>query len=409
MKQYSKSLVKFNLKNSLNPNEKTQIYLIFNFEGNRLRYYTGKRIEPKYWDKIKQRAKSTFSNAISLNQFLTTTANFLTDEYNELQILGKKITIDSLKNALDNRFNQTNEHDVFEKFDEFIEVSKNQRAVSTIRKNKTTINQIRKFCQEKKINLTFDDFDLTFDERFKDFLINDLKLTNNTVAKHYKTLKVFLNWAVEKGYTSNLEFRKLKAKVVDGEIYFLTWDELMKLFEMEIENNRLQRVRDIFCFGCFTGLRFSDILNLKQENIVNDTIIAKTLKTGSNTIIPLNKFSRIIYDRYKSTDKFNLFPSISNQKMNEYLKELGEAAEINEPVQIIRFRGVERIEKIVPKYEVLTSHVARKTFITNAMIRGMATEVIMDITTHSSYKSFKRYFKVVDEQKRKQMSNAFDN
>jgi hypothetical protein len=94
--------------------------------------------------------------------------------------------------------------------------------------------------------------------------------------------------------------------------------------------------------------------------------------------------------------------------MNTYLKELGKLAEINTPVQIIRYSGAERIERLVPKYEVLTSHVARKTFITNAMIKGMTTEVIMDITTHSSYKAFKRYFKIVDEQKRSQMNQAFN-
>ena len=106
-------------------------------------------------------------------------------------------------------------------------------------------------------------------------------------------------------------------------------------------------------------------------------------------------------------ETYMLFPAISNQKMNTYLKELGKLTELNEPVQIIRFRGSERIEKIVPKYEVLTSHVARKTFITNAMIRGMSTEVIMDITTHHSYKSFQRYFKIVDDHKKSQMDKVF--
>lgn len=406
--KYNKDLVKFNLKNSLNPNEKTQIFLVFNFEGNRLRYYTGKRIEPKHWDKIKQHAKSSYSSAISLNQFLKTTANFLENEFNESQILGKKISIESLKDSLSNRFNQDDGFDVVLKFDEFIEGSKNTRAVSTIRKYKTTINQLKRFSIEKKLALTFDCFDSTFDERFKDFLITDLYLTNNTVAKHYKTLKVFLNWATEKGYNTSNEFQKLKAKVIDGEIYFLTWDELMKLFYIELESDKLKRVRDLFCFGCFTGLRFSDIINLKQENIHNDTIVVNTLKTGTKAIIPLNKYSRILYERYQSNDKYSLFHTISNQKMNSYLKELGKLAEINSPVQIIRYRGVVRSEKIVPKYEVMTSHVARKTFITNAMIKGMSTEVIMDITTHSSYKTFKRYFKVVDEQKRSQMNKAFN-
>ena len=408
MKKYNKELIKFNLKSYADDKAKTQIFLVYNFDGNRLRYYTGKRIEPKYWDKEKQRAKTNYSNAVSLNQFLKTTANFLEDKYNELKILGKRITIELLKDELNNRFNIGDEADLVEKYDEFLEASVNERAPATIRKIKTTLSRLKEFQEEKKFRISFDTVDLNFDERFKDFLINDKKQTNNTVAKHYKNLKVFLNWATEKGYNTNLEFQKFKAKQNDGEIYFLTWDELMKLFDLEIESPKLDRVRDIFCFGCFTGLRFSDILNLKQDNISNDTIQIQTLKTRGKTIIPLNKYSRAIYEKHKSTETYSLFNAISNQKMNEYLKELGQLAEIKDPVQIIHYRGAERIEKIVPKYEVLTSHVARKTFITNAMMRGMSTEVIMDITTHNSYKSFQRYFKIVDDHKRTQMTKAFE-
>ena len=406
--KYNKDLIKFNLKSYKDQNAKSQIFLIFNFKGNRLRYYTGKRIEPKYWNKEKQRAKSTYANAVSLNQYLKTTANFLETKYNELEILEKRITVETLREELNNRFNSSKGNDLFEKFEEFLKISVNERAHSTIKRIKTTLSKLREFHQEKGYHVTFDSIDMNFDERFKDFLINDKQLTNNTVAKHYKSLKVFLNWATEKGYNTNLEFQKLKAKQVEGEIYFLTWDELMRLFDLGINNSKLNRVRDIFCFGCFTGLRFSDILNLKQDNISNDMIQIQTLKTKGKTIIPLNKYSRTIYEKYRSNDTYSLFKSISNQKMNTYLKELGRLAEINDPVQIIRYRGTERIEKSVPKYEVLTSHVARKTFITNAMMRGMSTEVIMDITTHNSYKSFQRYFKIVDEHKRTQMNKAFE-
>lgn len=407
MKEYNKDLIKFNLKSTKEPSVKTQIYLIFNFNGNRLRYYTGKRIEPKHWDGAKQKAKSSYSSAISLNQFLKTTANFLEDQYNELDILKKRITIEILKEKLDSRFNTSGGADFFERFEEFLTNAVNVKTQSTIRRHRTTLSRMKEYCEKKNCRLSFDDIDLNFDERFKNFLIDDVKLTNNTVSKHYKTLKAFLNWATERGYNTNHEFQKLKAKQTEGEIYFLTWDELMKIFEFAPKNPTLERVRDIFCFGCFTGLRFSDILNLKQENISSDTIQIQTIKTKGKTSIPLNQFSRMIYEKYKSDETYMLFNSISNQKMNQYLKDLGKDAGINEPVQIIRYQGTRRIENIVPKYEVLTSHVARKTFITNAMIRGMSTEVIMDITTHNSYKSFKRYFKIVDDHKKDQMNKVF--
>lgn len=405
--EYNKNNVKFNLKSLADKKEKSQIMLIYFVDGVRMRYYTGKRIVVNQWDNKKQRAKSTYKNAITLNNYLETLANFIEDTETDYRILGKRLTVEQLKALLNERINKASMYDLFSKFDEYIEVSATQRAENTIKKYKTTLKQLKEYSEVKNITVDFELINLPFLDKLSEYLIKEYKLTNNSVAKYFKTFKSFLNWSLERGYTTNNEFQKFKSKQVDSEIYFLTWDELMKVFELEISNARLQRVRDIFCFGCFTGLRFSDIMNLKQENISNDTIQIQTIKTKGKTIIPLNRYSRMIHEKYKSDETYMLFNSISNTKMNAYLKELGKLAELNDPVQIIRYRGAERIEKIVPKHEVLTSHVARKTFITNAMMRGMSTEVIMDITTHNSYKSFQRYFKIVDDHKKNQMEKAF--
>lgn len=404
---YCKNNVKFNLKNTSDKKEKSQIMLVHPIDGVRFRYYTGKRIEPNQWSFEKQRAKPSYSNALSLNEFLNTLSNFLEDKINNHRIIGKKLFPEDLKNFLNERFNKESTHDLFSKFDEYIQVSNSKRAENTLKKYKTTLKQLKEYSNVKNVKVEYDSINLSFLDKLKDYLIDENKLTNNSVAKYFKTLKSFLNWSIERGYTTNIEFQKFKTKQMDGEIYFLSWEELMKLLNLEITNPKLDRVRDLFCFGCFTGLRFSDIQNLKQENINRDTIQIQTIKTNGKTTIPLNQYSRKIYEKYESEETFMLFNTISNQKMNAYLKELGKLAEINEPVQVIRFLGSKRIEKIVPKYEVLTSHVARKTFITNAMIRGMSTEVIMDITTHTSYRSFQRYFKIVDDHKKDQMDKVF--
>jgi len=103
-----------------------------------------------------------------------------------------------------------------------------------------------------------------------------------------------------------------------------------------------------------------------------------------------------------------LFPRISNQKMNDYLKDLGKLLEFNEKVTIVSYRGSERIEESKFKHELLTTHIARKTFITNALDRGMPSEVIMDITGHGSHKVFKRYYKIIDAQRKREMEKAFN-
>jgi integrase len=168
-------------------------------------------------------------------------------------------------------------------------------------------------------------------------------------------------------------------------------------------------VRDMFCFGCFTGLRFSDIMNLKCENIRNGSIYVKTIKNKKSAIIPLTKYSESIVNSYMGNEPDGyLFPRISNQKTNEYLKQIGIIAELNESVTIVSFSGTKRTEKSKLKHEVLTTHVARRTFITNALDRGMPSEVIMDITGHGSHKVFERYYKIIDDQRKREMEKAFN-
>ncbi len=406
--KYNKNLIKFNLKNKKELNVKTQIYLVFVFNKKRLRYFTGKRIEPKYWDFENQRASTKYPNYRSLNRVLKSLSNHLEENYNNLLVTGKKITVEGLKQLLDERLNKVQNTDsLFSYFDEFVEISKNERKHSTIKTYNAAKSALESFQKDRNYYLNFESINHSFDEQFKDYLINEVKLANNTIANYYKRLKTFLNWSVVKGYNNNLDFRNFKAKPNDGEIYFLTWDELMDLYKYKPADKKLEKVKDIFCFGCFTGLRFSDIINLKQDNINNDIISINTIKTDSKAIIPLNKYSREIYLKYRSKETVSLFPSISNQKMNDYLKILGRKAKIKSPVRIVKYKGTERIEKMVPKHKIMSSHIARKTFITNALAKGMSSEVIMDITTHKSYRAFQRYFKIVEEHKKEQMNKFF--
>lgn len=401
------SLVKFNLKKSTNTAKPFQIFLILTHKGKRLRHYIGKRITENNWNAKKQRAKPQYSNASTLNAFLNTLANYVEDEYNKLLMSGELISIDNLKELINEYLNRTSSVDILNHYDEFLEASKNIRTAGTIKNYETTRSRIKDFIKDTRFSLEYNLIDNTFHEVYVNYLINKKQLSNSTVARDIKMLKTFLNWATDKGYNKNMAFLKFKNKSNEGQIHFLTWDELMHIFNYDLTNNdRLRKVRDVFCFGCFTGMRFSDIMNLKQENIDNGYINFITIKTSSLCSIPLNQYSKSIYEKYKA-DEGNVFENISNQKMNMYLKDLGDEVELNTPVQTISYKGAKRIEKTVEKREILTSHIARKTFITNALEKGMKTEVIMDITTHKDYKVFQRYFKVVDEHKKNEMDKIF--
>ena len=161
----------------------------------------------------------------------------------------------------------------------------------------------------------------------------------------------------------------------------------------------LERVRDVLLFCCFTGLRHSDVYNLKRSDVKDEHIEITTIKTADSLIIELNDHSKAILEKYKDIPFKNdkALPVVSNQKMNEYLKELGELAEIDEPVRETYYKGNERIDEVTPKYSLLCTHTGRRTFICNALALGIPVQVVMKWTGHSDYKAMKPYIDVADE------------
>lgn len=184
----------------------------------------------------------------------------------------------------------------------------------------------------------------------------------------------------------------------------------LQAFQPRPGQGHLERVRDVFLFCCFTGLRYSDVAKLRKNDIKNGYFDIVTQKTVDGIRIELNKYSQAIIDKYKDCQfpKGKVFPIVSNQRMNDYLKELGEVCEIDEPTRIVYFRGNVRHEEVYPKYALLTTHCGRRTFVVNALRLGIPVEVIIRWTGHSDYKSLKPYVKIVDELKKKEMSKFDD-
>ena len=189
---------------------------------------------------------------------------------------------------------------------------------------------------------------------------------------------------------------------------FLTWEELNRLKDYKIPQTKqyLERVRDVFLFCCFSGLRYSDVYNLKRSDIKPDHIEVTTVKTADSLIIELNNHSKAILEKYKDVhfEDHKALPVISNQKMNDYLKELGELAEINDPVRETYYKGNERIDTVTPKYALLGTHAGRRTFICNALALGIPAQVVMKWTGHSDYKAMKPYIDIADNIKANAMN-----
>jgi len=266
-------------------------------------------------------------------------------------------------------------------------------------------------------------------------------LRNTTISKNVAFVKWYLRWAFGKGYyTGTLHLTwKPKFKGTDGnqkEVIHLSWEELMMLnnfdfttakrkakdkkgdvkldmsgneilLDLDEENKKaLDRVRDVFCFCCFTSLRYSDVAKLSRSDVRDTFISIVTQKTTDGLKIELNKFSKAILEKYKDIHFENekVLPVISNVNMNLALKDMGEIVGLNESQRIVYFKGNERIEKVYAKYKLLTTHCGRRTFIVNALFLGIPAEVVMRWTGHSDYKAMKPYIKIVDQLKEQEMN-----
>lgn len=243
-----------------------------------------------------------------------------------------------------------------------------------------------------------------FYEGFTQFLLNDKKQLNNTIGSYIKTLKAFMNFSIERGYCkASNEVKRFKVLKDESELLYLTEDELLTLYHLELSTERLKVVRDNFCFACFTGLRYSDIIKLTPENIKGGYLEIKTEKTREFLKIPLVGYAKEILN--KNNGRLPIL--YTNRSTNKYLKELGKEAGFSEMVQVIKYRGVEKVEFLAPKYEFICTHTARRTFVTLSLEKGMRPEMVMSITGHKDYKTFKKYIKLTDKVKLAEMDNIW--
>ena len=403
--------------------ENVPIRMRVNFASKRIEFTTGYRIDATKWDADKQRVKNSCSN--KLKQSASEINASLLEYYTEIQSIFKRFEVEDvmptpeqIKEAFNALRKPVSEEpkpkkealpcDFFQVFDDFVEDCgrQNNWTDSTFEKFAAVKNHLTNF----RDGLTFE----FFDERgLNDYVIylRDIKeMRNTTIGKQLSFLKWFLRWAYKKGVHQNNAYDSYKPKLksTQKKIIFLTWDELNRLREFKIPSNKqaLERVRDVFLFQCFTGLRYSDVFNLRRSDIKGDHIEVTTVKTSDSLIIELNNHSKAILDKYKDVafEDDKVLPVITNQKMNDYLKELAEMAGIDEPVRQTYYKGNERIDDVTPKYALLGTHAGRRTFICNALALGIPPQVVMKWTGHSDYKAMKPYIDIADDIKANAMS-----
>ena len=385
------------------------------FAGQRIEFTTGYRIDTAKWDADKQKVKNGCTN--KLKQSASEINTDLLRQYTEIQNVFKEYevqdilpTVKQIKDAFNARMRKQSAEvkeagtedptiSFWEAFGLFVKECRlqNNWAESTSKKFATVKNHLNEF----NAALSFDTFT---EEGMKDYVdfLRKKDMRNSSVSKQIAFLKWFLRWCTKKGYCHNTAYEDFnpKLKSAPKKVIFLTNDELNKLKTVEIPHNKqyLERVRDVFLFCCFSGLRYSDVYNLKRSDVKPDHIEITTVKTADSLIIELNNHSKAILEKYKDIhfEDHKALPVISNQKMNVYLKELGELAEISDPVRETFYKGSKRIDIVTPKYALLGTHAGRRTFICNALALGIPAQVVMKWTGHSDYKAMKPYIDIAD-------------
>ena len=401
--------------------ENVPIRMRVNFASKRIEFTTGYRIDAAKWDTDKQRVRNGCTN--KLKQSASEINASLLGYYTEVQEIFKKFEVEDIMptpeqikeafNALHKPIEEVKQRKstpnaFYKAFDEFVRDCgrQNDWTDSTYEKFAAVKNHLMNF----RDGLTFEFFDEKGLNDYVTYLRDVKEMRNSTIGKQLSFLKWFLRWAFKKGVHQNNAYDSYKPKLksTQKKIIFLTWEELNKLREFEIPaaKQALDRVRDVFLFQCFTGLRYSDVFNLRRSDIKGDHIEVTTVKTSDSLIIELNKHSKAILDKYKDVafEDDKVLPVITNQKMNDYLKELAELAGIDEPVRQTYYRGNERIDEVTPKYALLGTHAGRRTFICNALALGIPPQVVMKWTGHSDYKAMKPYIDIADDIKANAMS-----
>jgi len=399
-------------------NKQIQIYLVLSLPGERIFIYTGKRIQQSFWDKEKQEAncRRMRQGGEDLNQWLRDLKSRVLKRCHELENQGIRPTKEDLVKILsEKKLSRIRKNDVQTLTMEFLEEHKSFLGTSlrpnTRKKYLTLINHLNGYCDFKGVAFSLDKVNTAFFKGFRDYLSKEVGQSDNTVVKYLKTAKTLFRHYVQKGMIRPISLAEIKTVEREGDVYFIPVKQILFLQDLEIKDSLMAKVRDVFCFMCWTGQRFCDVQSIRWEQIYLDEDGHKvwevnTTKTDQRIVVPVIDHADRILRKYEG-QPYPL-PVPANQTMNNYLKELGKLAALNKSTQVIRYHDGMKKEHYVPFYKVLTTHVARKSFITNSLIHGVPERVVREVSGHKDEKSFRRYVKLSESYCNQQIRKAFD-
>lgn len=382
------------------------ILIDFSFDGKRIWIQTGLRIDKKNWDEKNSRVKPNVIGSVEMNAIIAEKCAHITKIHREAILMGKTPSVSYLRNILQGN-KPTSRKSVIQHYEGFIDGYKIKASEGTIKKLQTNKKHLQDFVKAYRISLDFESIDIPFLNKYVEYFQVKKLHTNGTIGRNVKVLKWFLNHCAKMGFHSNYAFKSFTYKIIEAEIFNLSYDELFSLYNLVLDNECFAQVRDVFCFCCFTGLRYGDVKNLKKTDINNGFFEIITLKTKSKATIPLIDEAQEILDKYRDVLGNRALPVISNQKMNAYLKEVAKIAKLTRVITKVRYRGSKRLESTAPLHDIITTHMGRKTLVSYLFSKDVDSELIRSISNHKSISAFSRYNNIDIEHKTNAMRVAF--
>lgn len=375
---------------------------------HRIKVYTGQSIHPGKWIKADQRAQvKGRGNELNghLNDALAGIAERLLLTYSQHLAAGTVPTAAQLKEAAaPERLAEPEPVSApgglfWQRFEEWVSYTRDAGTRGTAQGHATAGRHLREFAESTGYAVDFDTLTPTVGDRFTTYLLNVAGLADNSIHKNLFRLKSFIKWATQRGYTTAPALHGVTWAKREPDVIALTAAELRALENLPLApGSRLDKARAWFLLACYTGLRYSDLVSIRPQHLrpATDKLPAHLRLTAKKTravvSVPLSTPALSIVNRLLAGELATVKSQpITNPVLNRFLKELGERAGIDSPTEVIRYRGGVADVMTCPKYEKLTVHTARRTFVTLNLGKGMSAEFVMKLTGHTSYKSFQRY------------------
>ena len=392
------TMVYFSLRESKqNKKGLSPIEVSISTNGERTYFSTGKQVRSIDWNKEKQSVKGKSEDAKLINDYLTQLRNKIYLKEIELLQKGYLITPSLLKEAVLDKVEALNEKTLLEVLEEHNTERKamvgKTVAPATYWVFEYTGRLFKEFIQKKyeRKDLYLREINLGFIQGFHAYLLGEKKMGQNSCTKHLKFLKKLLNLAVANSYISYNPVNAYKVEREPVDIDFLDEEELRKIINFDTPLPRLERAKDMFLFGCFTGLSYIDIKTLAPEHFEKDSagriwIKKRRVKTGVLSRIPLLPIAKLILDKYKGGEK--LLPIQDPADINKYLKDIAILCGINKRICF---------------------HTSRHTFAsTVTLANNISLEVVSKMLGHTNTRMTAHYAKLIDKCIGEQMDKLMD-